>query len=327
MSNPQTIMSLSPDRLTVFVHARIACFTFLLVCLSCGASAQNTMAKIVAAELSEVSGLFIGKDNRFFVHNDSGDTSRFFVIDAKGNLLSTLYFKGDPSNNHFGVTDCEDIAGGPGIVKNKSYIYLGDIGDNGGKRHYVNVYRFPEPGKLSSNMQIESEVVHLKYPNGPQDAETLMVDPILKELIIVSKRQDSVGIYSASLFFKNDDTLTMKKQGSLFLAGKGLVKYVVSGDISQDGRQIILKTYTNVYYWLRNGKEPISNTLRRAPTKLPYTLEPQGEAVGFTPDGKAYYCISEGKKAVIYRYDIPKLPVSVPSRAYLPSRTRFSRKL
>ncbi|MGA9648248.1 hypothetical protein [Pedobacter sp.] len=296
------------DRLMAFIPSRIAIFTFLLVLLGLGASAQNAPVKVVPAELSELSGLFISKGNLIFAHNDSGDTSRFFAIDAKGKLISTLYFKGDPSIKRLGVTDCEDIAGGPGPVKDKSYIYLGDIGDNGGKRPYVTVYRFAEPSKLSGNMQIQNDAVHLKYPNGPQDAETLMIDPISKELIIVSKRQDTVGIYSAPLFFKNKDTLTMKKQGSLYLPGRGLLKYVVAGDISRDGRQILLKTYTGVYYWQRNGKESISEALRRKPTNLPYTLESQGEAIGFTPDGKAYYCISEGKDAVIYRYNIPKLP-------------------
>ncbi|RYD73076.1 MAG: hypothetical protein EOP55_17700 [Sphingobacteriales bacterium] len=106
----------------------------------------------------------------------------------------------------------------------------------------------------------------------------------------------------------------MKKQGSLFLPGKGLAKYVVSGDISRDGRQIILKTYMNVYHWLREGKEPISKTLKRMPTKLPYILERQGEAVGFSPNGKEYYSISEGKNALIYHYTIPKVVESASKR-------------
>jgi len=299
-------MSLNTIKLPKLVPARLVIFTFLLLCLGRYAAAQQKLVKIVPNEVSETSGLFVSKDNLLFVHNDSGDTSRFFAIDAKGNLLSTLYFKGDPSTKHSGVIDCEDMAGGPGPVKDKSYIYLGDIGDNGGNRPYVRVYRVLAPDKLSGNMQIKSEAVNLKYPNGAQDAETLMIDPILKELIIISKRQDTVGVYSAALLFKNGDTVTMKKQGGLFLPGKGLFKYVVSGDISRDGRQVVVKTYTGVYYWLRKGKEPIAQTLKRTPTKLPYTMEPQGEAIGFTPDGKAYYSISEGKNAVIYRYTIPK---------------------
>jgi len=295
-------------RHTAFLAARLLVFVFLLSSMSNGAFAQATAVKVVPAELSELSGLFIAKENLIFAHNDSGDTSRFFAIDAKGNLLSTLYFKGDASKKHFDVIDCEDMAGGPGPVKNKNYIYLGDIGDNSNNRPYVTAYRFAEPGKLSTKMQVEGEKVHLKYPNGPQDAETLMIDPVSKELIIISKRQDTVAIYSASIFFKNGDTVTMKKEGSLFLPGKGLAKYVVAGDISRDGRQILLKTYLNVYYWVREGKESIAQALKRKPTRLPYTLEPQGESIGFTPDGKAYYCISEGKNAVIYRYNTPKLP-------------------
>ncbi|WP_316735823.1 hypothetical protein [Pedobacter aquatilis] len=300
-------MSLNSNRLKTFSSTRIGLFTFLMLSICQYASAQSTPPKVSSAELSEISGLYNAKDNLFFVHNDSGDTSRIFAINAKGSLLSTLYFKGVSSKKHSSVTDCEDIAGGPGPIINKRYIYLGDIGDNAANRPYITVYRFPEPGNLSAKMQIASEAVHLKYPNGPQDAETLMVDPISKELIIVSKRQDTVGIYSAPLLFKNKDTITMKKQGNLFIPGRGLFKYVVSGDISRDGKQVIIKTYTGVYYWLRNGKESIAQTLKRAPKILPYTMEPQGEAVGFTPDGKAYYCISEGKNSLIYRYAIPKV--------------------
>jgi len=300
-------MNLKTYKLKILKPARIVLYSFAMLSFGHCALAQNTV-KVLAPEPNEISGLFISKANLLYVHNDSGDTSRFFAINAKGNLIATLYFKGDPSIKHFGIIDCEDMAGGAGPEKNKNYLYLGDIGDNGANRPYVTVYRFPEPDKFSANMKTESQAVHLKYPNGPQDAETLMVDPISKELIIISKRQDTVGIYSAPLFFRDKDTITMKKAGSLFLPGKGLVKYVVSGDISRDGRQIILKTYMNVYYWLRNGKEPIAQTLKRKPIKLPYTPEPQGEAIGFTPDGKAYYCISEGKNAMIYRYNFPEIP-------------------
>ncbi|WP_231465373.1 hypothetical protein [Pedobacter sp. Leaf132] len=302
------MMRLYKSSLVTLAHAKIVLSIFLLIIFCSDAFAQNTGFKVIPKEISEISGLYVANSNLIYVHNDSGDTSRFFAMDAKGNLISTIYFKGDVSNKHLGVTDCEDIAAGPGPVKNQNYIYLGDIGDNSSNRPYITVYRFLEPGKLSNKMQIKSEAVHLKYPNGAQDAETLMIDPISKELIIVSKRQDTVGMFSASIAFKDGDTITMKKEGNLFLPGKGMWKYVVSGDISRDGRQIILKTYTNVYYWLRNGRESISQTLHRPPTKLPYILEPQGEAVGFTPDGKFYYSISEGKNAAIYRYNIPVIP-------------------
>jgi len=46
--------------------------------------------------------------------------------------------------------------------------------------------------------------------------------------------------------------------------------------------------------------------LERKPIVLPYTIEKQGEAIGFTPDGKNYYTTSEGKHAPIYYYQTPK---------------------
>jgi hypothetical protein len=263
-------------------------------------------ARLKSIELNEVSGLVLSRNNTMYVHNDSGDTTRFFAINSGGDLVATIYFKGDPIRKIKGVLDCEDIAYGPGPEKGKNYIYLGDIGDNSAMRRYISVYRLPEPGKLQSVMHVNRELVHLKYPNGPQDAETMMVDPILKELIIVSKRQDTVGIYSTPLSFKDGDTVKLQKTGSLFLP-RGITpasKYITAGDISADGKQILLKTYQNVYYWQRQGSEPVNQTLSRKPIQLPYIRERQGESIGFTPDGKGYYCISEGVNAVIYYYPL-----------------------
>ncbi len=50
------------------------------------------------------------------------------------------------------MKDCEDVATGPGPIKGKNYIYLGDIGDNAEKRRYISVYRFEEPKKFDAVM-------------------------------------------------------------------------------------------------------------------------------------------------------------------------------
>lgn len=278
-------------------------YSFLMIIISFCSYGQ-VMSTLQSKVLNEVSGLVISRNNLFFVHNDSGDTSRFFAVNPKGELVATFYFKGDQAIKPLGVADCEDIAAGPGPEIGKNYIYLGDIGDNMAHRPYISVYRLPEPNQPSGNMYLKAEALHLKYPNGPQDAEAMMVDPVLKELIIVSKRQDTVGIYTASLSFNDQDTITLEKEGSLFLPGNPLLKYVVAGDISQDGKQILLKTYEKVFYWLRKDKEPIAQTLSRKPVELPYIQEPQGEAIAFTPDGRGYYCIGEGNNAIIYKYEI-----------------------
>src|ERR1700750_270303 len=74
-------------------------------------------------QMDEISGIAASglNDGIYYVHNDSGDTSRFFAITPNGKLKSVIYFKGDLHEEH-GVRDCEDIAVGPGPSKGKSYV-------------------------------------------------------------------------------------------------------------------------------------------------------------------------------------------------------------
>jgi len=107
---------------------------------------SNIVGRLPIREMDEISGIAASGINPdlYYVHNDSGDTSRFFSILPTGELRSTIYFKGDPKEKKYGVHDCEDIAVGPGPVNGKSYAYLGDIGDNYSIRKYLTVYRMEE---------------------------------------------------------------------------------------------------------------------------------------------------------------------------------------
>src|SRR5579859_1840492 len=64
-------------------------------------------------ELDEISGIAASaiRKDIYYIHNDSGDTSRFFAITPDGNLRNTIYYKGDPKER-LGARDCEDIAVG-----------------------------------------------------------------------------------------------------------------------------------------------------------------------------------------------------------------------
>lgn len=259
-------------------------------------------------ELDEISGIAASAIHPgiYYVHNDSGDTSRFFAITPTGQLKATYYFKGISS--HLGVTDCEDIAAGPGPVKGKSYIYLGDIGDNNAVRKFLTVYRFEEPGLTGKDSihTLPATILYLKYPDGPKDAETLMIDPVEQLLYIVSKRKASVNVYTTPLNYTANDTVTLVKRAKLHFGGIPPFKWITAGDISKDGSQILLKNYHHVYYWKRAPNEPVWQAMTRKAIKLYYNNEKQGEAIGFTPDGKGYYTTSEGVNAPIYYYKAPK---------------------
>ncbi len=273
-------------------------------------SADDGIVGTLSADaLNEISGVAISRlhSNTFYVHNDSGDSSRFFAINFKGELLSTYNFKGI-ADNGLGVRDCEDIAMGPGPEAGKNYIYLADIGDNSASRPSVEIYRFSEPNSVEhATMSVSAEVADLKYPDGPRDAETILIDPIEKMLYIISKREDTAHIYRCSLNFNNNDKIQLETRGRVILDGSGIGKWIVSGNITADGTAVLLKTVSSVYYWKRSGNEPVNITLQRKPVKqTAYTIHGQEEAITFTPAGDGYYILSEGAHSKIYYYKLEK---------------------
>lgn len=152
-------------------------------------------------DLKEISGLVASSKNPdvVWVHNDSGDTARIFAVDAKtGATLGTYTLSGAKA------VDWEDIDIGPGPVQGQSYIYVGDIGDNGLSRSSVTVYRVPEPvvtGTASRPTKATLSGVdtfNLKYPDGPHNAESLIVDPKSGEMVIIDKTSSGTPtIYEA----------------------------------------------------------------------------------------------------------------------------------
>lgn len=271
-------------------------------------SDKPTQAVIHDARLDELSGIAASMlhPSVLYVHNDSGDSSRFFAIDTGGRVLSTCYFKGDPKLAPLGVKDCEDIclSAGPGTG---SYLYMGDIGDNDAERKSITIYRIKEPSSLtSSKQQLDADPLYLRYPDKAHDAETLMADTVDKLLYIVTKREDSVLVYTTPLLYKPNDSRTLTFRTKLFFEGAGQAKWITAGDISIGGDQVLLKSYTKVYYWRRNKGEAVWQAMQRKPTELPYLLEPQGEAICFGPAGAGYYTVSEGLNPTLYYY-FPKL--------------------
>lgn len=260
--------------------------------------------RLLDRAMKETSGIAASAlfKNMLYVHNDSGDESRFFMMSPDGKLHHIFKYDGNNSDD-----DCEDIAVGPGPIKGKNYVYVGNIGDNGADRNAIVVYRFEEKRSWTKDsiINLTSQKLYFKYPDGPKDAETLMIDPVDELFYIVTKRKDTVRIYTSPIAHKTNDTLTLTYKGKLFFEGTKPFKWITGGDISRDGDKILLKSYEKVYYWNRRGKEHLWKTLQRKPKTLTYQAEKMGEAIGFAADGKSYYTVSEGVYAPIYYYTTP----------------------
>lgn len=264
-------------------------------------------------ELVEISGLVesINNPGYLWVHNDSGDKARLFLIDKRGKQMATVWLANAANR------DWEDIAIGPGPEVGKSYVYIGDIGDNDQKYKFKHIYRIEEPiidlHKTSDTTLAQVDRIDFKLPDGPQDTELLMLDPITRDLYTVSKRKKKVNLYrlpyphtttapmTAEIVLREQDLSKdegkhISQRGEETLINGYNSKYyyqVVAGDISRDGQEVLLKSYSAVYYWKKSGQESLVKLLAKDPIQLPYVAEPQGEAIGFDAEGKGYFTISE----------------------------------
>jgi hypothetical protein len=68
---------------------------------------------------------------------------------------------------------------------------------------------------------------------------------------------------------------------------------VVSASITNDGKELLIKTYPGLFFYKRNTAETIEQTLQKSYKTLQYQIEPQGEAVTFAMNGTGYFTLSE----------------------------------
>ncbi len=95
-------------------------------------------------------------------------------------------------------------------------------------------------------------------------------------------------------------TVTLRRGPSLPLA------LVTGGDVSADGRVVVLRTYGTLHLWARRGGEPLTRTLGREPCTMPAPLpDLQGEAVALSRRGGVAWTVSEGSPAPLRRYPAP----------------------
>lgn len=255
--------------------------------------------------IDEASGLVASHMNpgSLWTHNDSGGDPVVYLISDRGATQAAYRLMGAKSR------DWEDIAAGPGPEEGKTYLYVGDIGDNNAQYAVKTVYRFMEPlaaDSLSDNVIRQVDALRFVYPDGPRDAETLLLDPFSKDLYVLSKRDQFVHVYRAA-FPQNTETIdTLELLGQLPRQQVGILEQLVGGDISPDGKEVLLKSYVQVFYWRRaDGQTSLVDLLETKPQVLPYQPEPQGEAIGFAADGSGYYTLSEeqsGMEPRLYFY-------------------------
>jgi hypothetical protein len=227
----------------------------------------------------------------FWSHNDSGSPTWLYALDGAGRPLAVFDLPGTVN------VDWEDVAIGPGPIAGVDYIYLADIGDNASRRDELAIYRVPEPAVTpGTNGSLPGAVaLRIQYPDGPHNAETLLADPITGDLYIVTKSYIDPTSRVYRFAFPHDETVrtTVDLVGFHTFPGGPVAFATTGGDISPEGDQVLIRTYTQAALWTRLPGETVAQALARPPCDVPLAPELQGEAIAFAADGSAYYTTSE----------------------------------
>lgn len=236
--------------------------------------------------LPEASGLAISRraPGRLWAHNDSGEPV-VVALDARGSVTGRVRLTGAS------VEDWEAIAVGP--CGTGSCLHVGDIGDNNARRKRITIYRLPEPDGTNGSASV-ADVFHASYPDGPHDAEALLIGGDGRLHVVTKGETGPIAIYRFPAQLKSGATVTLERVGSD--AGKpDSQSRITDGAISPDGQWAVLRTRSALTFY--RAADLLAGQWRAANrVDLTSLKEAQGEGVALGADNTVFLAGEGGGK-------------------------------
>jgi hypothetical protein len=266
--------------------------------LALPAAAEDAVApprlhcQVTDARLAELSGL-VAVGDRLLALNDGGDQVAVYLLDAGCQVIDVHASPVDPY-------DPEDMA-----VAADGTVWVADTGDNDDDRATVALLALRPNGSTG--------VYRLTYPDGPHDAEALLLAPDGTPYLVTKEVFGASGVYRPASPMVDGGTVGTEKVASVNMTftgtpggpvGQAGQVLVTGGAVATDGSRIALRTYTDAYVWALAGSDVVG-ALAATPVRVPLPDSPQGEAVSFTADGRDLMVASEGLPSDVTVVPVP----------------------
>jgi len=259
----------------------------------------TTYCTVTDPRLAELSGLVVVGDTMLAVA-DGGDELRVLVLDSSCAVTAERTAPVDPY-------DPEDLA-----VSADGTIWVADTGDNDRDRPTVALHALRADGS--------SSLYRLTYPDGPHDAEALIMAPDGTPYLITKEVLGSSQVFRPAAELVDGGTVALEQAATVNVTltgtpggpvGRAGQLLVTGGAVSADGRLIALRTYTDAYLWPLTGSN-VPQALAADPIRIPLPDSPQGEAISFGTDNRGVVIASEGSPnaVVIVPTEQPLAPVA-----------------
>jgi hypothetical protein len=225
------------------------------------------------SRLGELSGMVV-HDGGLWAVSDGGRRVQLHRIDRTNcDVIGSRTADVDPY-------DVEDLAVGP-----DGDLWVADLGDNERRRDTVAVVVVPDRG--------EARLHRLTYPDGPHDAEALLVDEGGRPFVVTKEVGRPAGLYRTAEPPDGEGPTPLLRVGELALPPSdtlggpvgGVGSLLVTGAaLSADGSVAAVRTYTDAWLFpVRDGD--LVGAFNQTPVRIPLPDEPQGEAIAFEPEG------------------------------------------
>ena len=233
-------------------------------------------------DITESSGLARSyySETRLWTTNDSGGGTTLYALGAEGKTTRRFELAGAEHK------DWEAMA--RAVFDGVSYLYIGDIGDNGKKRPTIFVHRVkePKPGKDSGTLT-KYKTYEFRYPDGAHNAEGMMIKPGSHRLYIVTKVKGAPGgIYRAPSTLSTTSVNVLTKVAT---APAGMSDAV----FLKDGR-FVLRGYNNAWLYDHIGATPTG-----------FVMPLKGESITHAWNSKYVFVGSEKRYSSIWRVRVP----------------------
>jgi hypothetical protein len=264
-------------------------------------AAPSVRCQVTDPRLAELSGL-VDVGDRMLAMVDGGDEIAVYVLDAACQVLDVTTAALDPY-------DPEDLGvGADGTV------WFADTGDNNATRATVALIALRPDGGTA--------LYRLTYPDGPHDAEALLLAPDGTPYVVTKEVLGASHVYRPAAPLVDGGTVPMTDVGTVAFTltgtpggpvGRAGQLLVTGGAVARDGSRIALRTYTDAYVWPLAGSD-VPAALAAEPVRMALPDAPQGEAVSFTADGSALLVAGEGVPG-----DVTLVPIPAASAPAAPS--------
>ena len=263
-------------------------------------------------DLDELSGLTFSRADPgvLWGHNDTGGGAFLYRFDSKGGDLGRAWVPFAQSDDWEAIAAFED-AGGPALL-------IADTGDNFQWRAMSTLYAVRDPGRTGDVKMLWR--LDFAFADGPRDCEAVAVDPVAREILLLTKRDRPSRLYRLPLPERAPDgrqvaefvgeiapqpPVTRQERWQSPLQG-AFLHSPTGFDISRDGLTAAVVTLNEAYVYRRRQGQGWLEVLQKKVPRIPLPKLPQIESGALSPDGQWLYVGSEKTPARWARIKLPR---------------------